>query len=591
MSNSPLSRPQVKESVGRSAAELSNTLNFNQSAGMIVPLLARPFIAGTDGYISRSSFCRSKTPLFPAFQSVTEHVDVFLVPLRYIFTPWNDWKLNINDINSSKFADFPSTSIDLSLMTSVPRMDFGSQLYLDIANQFTSNFEKARAINDANRLFDMLGYGNVTQFGTTANVQNLFKLAAYQKVYYDYFRNTSYESNNPFAYNLDWLWKSNNGLLDRSSLSSLNQTSFAFQNLLKLRYCNYRNDYFHNVYPSLNYVVSSPNGQDWSIPSNIVFADLYSSPNSMGLRTSTNGVPGKIGVQSVSSATVQALSVQTIRAAFALDKLMRASAFAPKHVKEQFKARFDVDVPESVGLESVRVGSWQNDIVFGEVTSTANTVDGSGNGDSLGAVGGKGVGTGKDSRIHFHCKEDSILLVVQYFVPMAMYDSRGIDEWNMKLVREDFFQPEFQNLGLRPLYRKALDFVDNAVSDNYLIGYTVPNQSYKVPINRNTGLFNSRFGYAYLQPQQSGQPTLAIDAAAASPLRSFTVHTNDVLINSNQNGVNLNYFKVSPVDLNYLFEEPFDNTINDPRTDQFFGQVRFGIQITHNMSVHGQPSL
>lgn len=503
MSNSPLSRSRVRESVSRSAAELSSTLNFNQSAGMIVPLLARPFIAGTDGYISRSSFCRSKTPLFPAFQSVTEHVDVFLVPLRYLFTPWNDWKLNINDINSSKFVDFPG-QIDLSLMTSVPRMDFGSQLYLDIASQYSSNFDKARSINDANRLLDMLGYGNVTQFGTTANVQNLFKLAAYQKVYYDYFRNTSYESNNPYAYNLDWLWKSNNGLLDRSGLSSVSAASFAFQNLLKLRYANYRNDYFHNVYPSLNYVVSNPNGLDWSLPSNI--GQIVT-----GIPRSSSVVPGAImpspssTVNNIAGTQVPVsspFSVQNLRAAFALDKLMRASAYTPKHVKEQFKARFDVEVPESVGMESVRVGSWQNDIVFGEVTSTANTADSLGNGDSLGAVGGKGVGTGHDSRIHFHCKEDSILLAVQYFVPLAMYDSRGIDEWNMKLIREDFFQPEFQNLGLRPLYRKSLDFVDNAVSDNYLIGYTVPNQSYKVPINRNTGLFNSRFGVAYLQPQQ-----------------------------------------------------------------------------------------
>lgn len=590
MSKSALSRPQVANSVGRSSAELSTTLNFNQSAGMLLPLLARPFIAGTDGYISRSSFCRSKTPLFPAFQSVTQHVDVFLVPLRYLYTPWNDWKLNINDLSSSKIVDFSGT-LDLSLMTSVPRMDFGQSLWVDIAAQTTNVNRKAALVNDANRLFDLLGYGSVSQFGVTSNVQNLFKLAAYQKVYFDYYRNTAYEQNNPFAYNLDWLWKSNNGLVDRgNTIVPGTVDSFALNSLTALRYVNYRNDYFHNIYPSLNYVVSQPVGTNWQLPSGI--SQLISSPavGSGGAVVPT----GLANVNNTAGNPVQvslSMSVQNIRAAFALDKLMRASAYAPKHVKEQFKARFDVDVPESVGMECVRIGSWQNDIVFGEVTSTANTSDPSNNtGDSLGAVGGKGVGSGKDSRIHFHCKEDSILLAVQYFVPLAMYDSRGIDEWNMKLVREDFFQPEFQNLGLRPLYRKALDFVDNSVSDNLLIGYTVPNQSYKVPINRNTGLFNSRFGVAYTTGAGSA-PNVVIDVQAQSPLRSFTVHTNDVLVNSSVNGVNYNYFKVSPSDLNYLFEEPYDTYINDPRTDQFFGQTRFGIQITHNMSVHGQPSL
>ena len=49
---------------------------------------------------------------------------------------------------------------------------------------------------------------------------------------------------------------------------------------------------------------------------------------------------------------------------------MRASAFAPKHVKDQLKARFGVDVGDKVSYESERLGGFVSDVSFGEVTQT-----------------------------------------------------------------------------------------------------------------------------------------------------------------------------------------------------------------------------
>lgn len=601
MSKSPLSRPQVQESVGRSAVDLSAPRNFHQSAGMLIPVFSRAFIAGTDGYIDRKSFVRTKTPLFPAFQQLTQCVDLFMIPLRYLYTPWNDWKLNINDINSSRFPAVNDGQIDLNLMTSVPRANISgiAQALYNIVSASDGDEIAIREVNLSNRLFDALDYGQSTIFNPRSRTftQNLFMLAAYQKVYFDFYRNTAYESNNPYAYNLDWLWNQSAGLLDTSGGDAI--AEFVLRSLTRMRYANYRNDYFHNLYPSLNLVESTPSGSSWNVPSNVVG---ISSIGPAVANNSNNMIPreydGNVSVgnqfttsyiQQYARSGVMGPTVQQIRAAFALDKLMRATAYTPKHVKEQFKARFDVDVPDSVGMESIRLGSWQNDITFGEVTSTANTVNSeTASGDSLGAVGGKGVGAANDGRIHFHCKEDSIVMAIQYFVPQAMYDSKGVSTWNTKLVREDFYQPEFQNLGLRPMYVYEIENIGDVAANNIILGYTVPNQYYKVPIAKNYGIFNQNYSRAIAA---GGVVTPIVQT---SPLSAFTTHTGANMLRQNTydaDGVNSTWFKVYPEHINGLFEEDYDATNDDYGTDQFYGQVRFGCQITHNMTVHGMPSI
>ena len=63
--------------------------------------------------------------------------------------------------------------------------------------------------NDQVRLFDMLGYGlnstNISKFYhvLTSFNANPFRLLAYQKVYFDHYRNPLYELNDPSAYNID----------------------------------------------------------------------------------------------------------------------------------------------------------------------------------------------------------------------------------------------------------------------------------------------------------------------------------------------------------------------------------------------------
>ena len=371
--NKVLQRPHVEHSQHRSEADRSFVANFSALCGQLGVAMAQPVIAGTKGVLNRRVFTRTSKVVNPAFQNVTEHFDFFLVPLTSLWSAWENWKLNINDLKSSAWVPWDSTNSvpDLALPTNAPRFDFNG--FVSALGYAATNAGVAE-INDAFRLLEYCGYGHPNTFGS-ATVMNLFKLAAYHKCYMEHYRNTSYESLNPYICNLDWLYESNrNGL---ASPSTDTVAAACMKEMLKIHRVNYRNDYFHNVYPSLNYVVSLPSGLDWKLPSDVV-------GNTGGLigplawfsaagAGSSYQQSAAITVATPSGSTPNyGISAQSIRAMFALDKLMRASAYAPKHVSDQYKARFGVEVKEDDCHISQRLGSFQNDIIFQDSTPNAS---------------------------------------------------------------------------------------------------------------------------------------------------------------------------------------------------------------------------
>lgn len=612
--NSPLIRPKVETNASRHDFDRSFVSNFNQSHGEIRPVFCEPVVAGTKGVINAKRFTRTSKVVFPAFQQVDQHIEFFKVPLRYLWSKWNDWKLNINDINSSALVGFvstPPTRPDLDMSFSCPRMNIGVENSQSLASRMSWSMDE---LSDCYKLLDDLTLSPDTPSQTaTPMMINLFKLGAYQKVYMDHFRNSTYESIDQFAYNFDWLQSNNNELSPADGA----QAKHSINQLFKIRFKNYRNDYFHNIYPSLNYSQSVPNGSNWVLPNTLQGVGNLVNPGDLDSFVTSNdnyrwskafspggivdnqysnvsvfGSNGKgvlagnnnIGiihdhvVNDVSQNTNRAtINVQQIRAMFALDKLLRASAYAPKHVKEQFEARYGIKMSDRVSSESERLGSFVNDVVFGEVTATSDTYQSSGGtstGQQLGAISGKGIGFGDFGRdIPFYAEEDSIIIGVQYFLARAMYDSFGIDEWSTKLVRNDFFIREFEHLGLRPMYGK---FYDTNSYGNEIFGFQEANMVYKVGVDRNHGLFKTQ----YLD-FSSGSAQVA-----TSELSAFAVHTNLVAYPGNH-GVPAVFFQAKPSHLNYIFEVNYNN--QNMATDQFFGQTRFKFYVNAPMDVHSQP--
>lgn len=581
MAKSVLQKPHVSESMDRNGFNRSGYRNVTQSAGMFVPVFAEPCIAGTKGVINRSIFTRAAQVISPAFPDVKQSIEFFKVPVRYLLSSWNDWKLNINDLGSTAIVPQTNGVPNLSLPDRIPCIDFGGdangnhfedRVLSSLPNTWT-NTAKIAYMHDMDRILQGLGIYKLTTLGggsgsTTPNVKNLLKIAAYNKVYYDHFRNTTYESNNPYTYNLDWLLNSANATNCLLAPTQNATHAQVFRDMFSMKYVNYKNDYYHNFFPSLNTTVSVPVGS-WTLPSNLVGASVSSiladepflgsvSPYS---QSSPNVYSGDVG------GSARSVSVQQIRAMFALDKLMRASAYTPKHVRDQIKARFGVDVGDKVSFESERLGGFDNEIIFGEVTNTAAS-----SGYNLGEIAGKGVGAKNfEKDLHFYCEEDSIIIGVSYIKPSPCYDFQQ-DEWDDNLLKEDFWQPEFANLGLRPVLNRF----------GNVIAYTIPYQRYKLGKDMNLSEFNT---YKTLFSESSGS---IISSTAAGALSSFAVHST---LPMDWNApVSAQYFKVLPSHLDSIFISSFPAS-HSTSLDQFYYHLDIKFAVASNMSVHGMPRL
>lgn len=612
--NKVLERAKVSAPSGRNEFDLSALRNFTALAGYENLVFAQPVIAGTHGRINRATFTRTSDVVSPAFPKVTQHLDFFIVNIKSLWSYWENFKLNINDLKSTQLVGFDTLggSPDLSLPAYAPTFNFGP--ITDPDHPQTNKLEAAERIfpipsgtptlaqlqnvsmkrNNALRLFNAAGVGRTVipptpgSFTVSANVLNLFKLAAYQKCYFEHYRNTAYESNDPYAYNLDWV--TNNGLVNVGGIIDISASAglYTMQQLCTLRKVNYRNDYFHNIYPSLNYVSSVPTGLQVSVPSNVVGINVGTGYTiNPQVYPAVQSAVDRTGTLIDQNRVISEFSVQSIRAAFALDKLMRASAYAPKHVKEQWKAQFGVDIPEDSDMVSRRLGSFQNDVIFQEVTQTSpySTTD-------LGDLGAKGVGQGQmNEDIEFYAQYDSIIIGIQYFMPRAIYDSYGIDIWNVCRARGDFYSKFFENLGLRPLYAKELSSIGfvraGALAPNTVIGYTVPNQVLKLGKDLNLNEFQSEFEYYTVNDDQDN----VVSGVNTNYLRTFTMHnTATTAVVDNNGNISALFFKVNPEDLDYIFKTPMPA---DHRLGffQFYGQLYVKMLISAPMGVHGQPHM
>lgn len=543
----------------RNEFDRSHFINLNFPLGMILPVMAEFIPAGSKGRVNRSQLVRMNAVNTAAFPRLDIHMDFYMVPIKKLWSRWNNFYLNVNDEDSS--ALYPNLS-SLGVPSTAPFCQSSDLMNSIFQTGGSRNDELGYPmLNGAQRLWDLLQYNDGNIAGRSYDMSlNTLRLQCYQYLYYKYYRNTAYESDNPFAYNCDYLY---------SRAESVGQYSQSEATLLNyVHYVNYRKDYFTNIFPALNYVVSNPSGNNWFLPSSVVGASgLFFGGASSSAAVSPSGTTQSVNLQfSTNGSNTIVGTVQQVRAAFALDKLLRASAYAPKRVKDQYKARFGIDVKEN---SSDYLGSKKMDVLISEVTSTAST-----DLDGLGAVGGRAVNfsskDGDDIVFHNEGKTDCILMCLQYVMVRSVYDSLRVDSFNFKFSREDYFQPEFMDLGLRPITRLEM-FMPNTgegTVQNYILGYVPRGVEYKLAVDRNHGLFR-----------------------VGSQLAVFTNHTN-VAGRTNaagSSGVTLAFFKTKPSDIDSIMVVAYD--ASSQLSDQFFGQIEFKLVVRQNMSVHGVPRL
>lgn len=545
---------------------MSMIRKFTSSVGMLLPVYYDFLSPGEKVNYSCEMFTRTQPLTSPAFVKFTNHVDWFFVPTNQLYQFFGDRQFGINDlktnlvVQSNVTRDVPLAAVsDISAVVN--------------SNKNTPASDSNTGINTYNgnlRLLDLLGLfrANVQTATLSEQKVNTLLLQAYQKIYSDVYRISDRQSALTYVYNLD-------------SFSNSDVAVATLRELLTLRTRPWKKDLFTNLFPaplinggSTGMFSNSAlqNVNDWLS----VHTSNYSGaqPTIVDNKTVGGSITGTATttttVAGVSSALQNIVSTSNIRSMFAIEKLAEITRRAPKHYDAQVLAHFGFDVPVGISGEVYRLGSDSSVFQIGEVTSTTDSLlpDSSDptktTGQPLGEMAGKGVSYSQGGKKSFTAPCHGVLMAIYSCIPEADYDNSGLDRLNTYSKREDFYQPEFDRLGMQPAFFYQRYWTTNdPTTDAQIMGWQYRYSELKQKFNIANGGFGLNGTLRNWTTKRSQSPS--------GLLKDFLIPVNY---------------------LDSIMSVVYDNTVNsDFSTDPLLNMFQFNVVKFSQMSTYGLPNL
>lgn len=589
----------VKGRPSRAGFDLSKKFCFTAKVGQLLPVYWKMLLPGTKVNLKDMHFTRTMPVNTAAYTRIKEYFDWYFVPLRLINKNLNPALVNMLDQSNiatslvqNKVVSDEVPHTDFSTLTKIFKQFESSGIdgQFDIAGfkRIPQSIKLMRHLRYGNFLYDSawnsltnknMGYSSVNKFNLYAqwdlNV-NILPLAAYQKIYCDYFRFEQWEKAQPYTYNFDY-YSGGNILTeyekDPSGLLSKD-------NLFSLRYANYPRDLFMGILPSsqLGSVATvdiansygktsvSLSGQSGQLVGTVVSGTTINVSNSTALSSgfkSANIISG-YNIGSVTGT----FDILSFRIANAIQRMREIQQCAGQGYKEQLEARWNVKLSTALSDHCTYIGGNSSQINISEVLN--NNLDSE---QARADIKGKGVGSGSGSE-SFETQEHGILMCIYHAVPVLDYELSGPDLQLLNTYATDLPQPELDNLGLESLPLFALmnyagSSYPSSLKSNTILGYVPRYIAYKTDVDCIEG--------AFLTSLKSWVAPLTIDEILTKlSLGSSSVNWS----------LNYGLFKVTPRVLNSIFVSQCDDTID---TDQFLVESFFDVKFVQNLDYDGMP--
>ena len=607
-------KPSAK--LSKNGFDLSRKHVFSSQAGMALPCLSLETVPGDHFEIDLAALSRTQTFNTAAFLRGKQRYDFFFVPYTQLWHPFNQFISQRTDKHSTRqlghiYAPVVKLS-DILWFIANTIYTFESDEAVEVHDFMGYSFA-----DNAIRILDLLGYGDyrwlLTYNGSTINSDlkdaldesygdkyvNVFRLAAYQHIWYDYYRNKYYDVHETGGVNpvnvrdtfLNYIRGFNFDDVDCSSFAQSNIISgnlvvtFAGEipadfntirlyNLLKLNYIQWKKDIFTTAMPSQQFgAVSSVD-----ISSKSIFYDGYlsadtstavyvgpTSSTSLGRKLYPNNYPTD-PTWSIPSA----FDVLSLRKAEALQQWKQTTLRAGNMTDSSFEGHFGVK-PYYEGDENVRyLGSFSSALQVNSVEATAST--GVGDNKSVGDLAATGTMVTNGEKIKFDCQDFGIVMCIASYLPESEYSSNALDKANTLHEQFDWFTPEFQNIGLEAVTRKEFDFSGQDTGVNLVCGYAPRYYMYKTAVDKVFGEF---------KPTESLQ-SQEIDVQVGGTLSPWVSPRTEY-------SAALRELRTFYVDPNIYDSVMAINATADQKTDYFVNNVFFDIKAIRPMSVLGLP--
>lgn len=607
----------VKNHPRRSGFDLSNRVCFTSKAGELLPVFWDIVYPGDSFRIKTQLFTRTQPLNTAAYTRIREYLDFYFVPLRLInknlptaLMQMQDNPVQATGLSSNKVVttDIPWTSVSGSGFSSLGDINV---LYQTSSKDF-SDLLGFNSLTQSAKLLMYLRYGNFlpsnanvtksTSVGLSPSLDlrtsetsstgwtsmHILPLAAYQKVYADFFRFTQWEKNQPYTYNFDWY--SGGNILASLTTQSLAERYYSDDNLFTLRYANWPKDMFMGVMPDSqlgDVSIVDASGSEGTFPVGLL--DIHDGTLRSGLLARSNSAPAeKSTLEMQTSAALNAnttygvyaqraaglassFTVLQLRMAEAVQRYREVSQFADQDARGQIMAHFGVSLSPVLSDKCVYLGGSSSNIDLSEVVNTNIT------GDNVAEIAGKGVGTGQGS-FSGNFDEYGIIIGIYHSVPLLDYVITGQPQNLLYTNTADLPFPEFDSIGMQTIQFGR--FVNsNSVKWTSGVDYRVQTMGYlprffdvKTRYDEVLGAFRSTLKN-WVAP---------LDPSYVSKWLQSSVTSSGALT------LNLNYgfFKVNPRVLDSIFNVKCDSSID---TDQFLTALYMDIKAVRNFDYDGMP--
>lgn len=630
----------LQNHVHKSGHDLSAKNCFTAKVGELLPVWVDFGIPNSTYKFNVEYFTRTRPVQTSAYTRIREYFDFFAVPCNLIWKSFDSAVIQMGEKAPIQSKDLLTNLVVKGDLPYCSLLDLHNSLYfaggshpLGSKVSVVSGYENIFGYNrgDVNhKLLSMLDFGNLVQksspnFGSTTNrwwngsaaptefdlkrysqkynvnlSVNLFPLAAYQKIYQDFFRWSQWENADPTSCNFDW-YSGTGNIFGSSGLSSSIPGSNDYwkrDNLFSLRYANWNKDKFMGVLPNSQFGdLAVVDLGSMSLTGSKIPVGAYDGTNDTGKfhQMQTQAESTNTGSSSTSKSTPiyprepdsisvrekanlwavlgespnlsLKFSILALRQAEALQKWKEITQSVDTNYRDQIKAHFGVSVPQSESHMAKYIGGIARNLDISEVV---NHFLPSG-ADSQAYIYGKGVGSGQGSMSFNTDSGYYILMCIYHAVPLLDYALSSPDGQLLATSVEDLPIPEFDNIGMESVPTVELmnsDLYSNVNSADKILGYNPRYYNWKTKIDRVHGAFTT---------------TLKDWVAPIDDAFLYSLFGGNL---STYKGVTWPFFKVNPNTLDDIFAVKV-NSVWD--TDQLLVNANVGCYVTRPLSADGVP--